>query len=94
MVRWFETLPFQCRGHGSNPWLGTRVPHGSAKKTKTKQKPHNFFTLKLEKQNVKIDIKILFFTAAKDKIVQGVACSLEQYQEEKKKVIYRTKVTL
>ena len=39
---------------------------------------------------MKIDIKILFFTATKDKIVQGVSCSLEQYQEEKKKkVIYR-----
>lgn len=71
-------------GHGSNPWLGTRVPHGSAK-NKTNKNSHNFFTLKLEKQNVKIDIKILFFTAAKDKIVLRSCLLSEQYQEEKKK---------
>ena len=93
MVRWLRLCTSNAGGTGSIPGWGTRIPHGSAKKQKQNKnkKTHNFFTLKLEKQNVKIDIKILFLTATKDKIVQGVSCSLEQYQEEKKKkkVIYR-----
>lgn len=27
-----KTLGFQCRGHGSDPWLGTEIPHAADKK--------------------------------------------------------------
>ena len=69
MVQWLRLCTSNAGGTGSIPGQGTRIPHGSAKKQKQNKnkKPHNFFTLKLEKQNVKIDIKILFFTATKDK---------------------------
>ena len=56
-------------------------------KIKTK-KPHNFFTLKLEKQNVEIDIKILFFTATKNKILRSFLLS-GTIPGGEKKVIYR-----
>lgn len=39
-IQWLETLCFHCWGNESNPWLGTKTPHGvqhNQKKEKRKK---------------------------------------------------------